>query len=105
MSQRIAAEVRAHVARQGIHQSEIAEALGVSQSWVSKRMTGLRPFTVADLDVICQLLNVTLLELVEGATPPEPNERVLDRRTLRQRTIACTDTAPFVPFAVLDLAA
>lgn len=41
---------------------------------------------------------------------PEPVTDITDRRrnerrTRRRPTIACIDTAPFVPFAVLDLAA
>lgn len=92
MTAAIAAEVRAHVARQQIKQQAIADALGRNQSWVSRRLTGEVPFTVADLDAICALLNLTLLELVEGMPPP-PNEGVLDRRRLRRRPSECNTEA------------
>lgn len=88
MTAAIAAEVRAHVARQQIKQQAIADALGRTQSWVSRRLTGEVPFTVADLDAICGLLNLTLLELVEGMPQP-PNEGALDRRDQRRRTSIC----------------
>lgn len=88
MTEAVAAEVRAHVARKRIRQQQIAEALGRTQSWVSRRMTAEVPFTVADLDAICGLLGVSLLEIVEGI-PPQAEPAALDRRDLRRRTIAC----------------
>lgn len=106
MTESVAAEVRAHVARKKVRQQDIADALGRTQSWVSRRMTGEVPFTVGDLDAICQLLDLTLLQLVEGMPPPPANGAALDRRrNQRKQNFACNDTAPFVPFAVLDLAA
>lgn len=55
--QAVAAEVRAALARHKIEQSKVAEALGISQSSVSHRINGHRPFSVAELVIVAGLVD------------------------------------------------
>ncbi len=55
---RVAAEVRAELARQQISQSELAKRLGVAQQTVSRRITGDIPFDIAELSKIAEILGV-----------------------------------------------
>lgn len=58
LSGRIAAEVRAELARQAITQQELGERLGYTQWWVSRRVTGLTPFTAAEIIRVAEVLGV-----------------------------------------------
>lgn len=55
------------MARCRIPQIKVAEALGISQVAVSRRLNGHVPFTVTELDVVAGLLGVTAALLV---SPP-----------------------------------
>lgn len=59
-AQRAAAEVRAEVARQRKPQREIAEALGMSQTAVSRRLLGEVEFSLSQLTVLAEVLGVPL---------------------------------------------
>lgn len=63
-AERIAAEVRAELARQQRTQSELAKALHLSQQAISRRMTGLIPFDVAQLHEIASFLGVPVSRLM-----------------------------------------
>lgn len=54
----IAANVRAEVARAGRSQSEIATALGLSQTGVSRRLSGRVAFDGPELAALAALLDV-----------------------------------------------
>jgi transcriptional regulator with XRE-family HTH domain len=60
----VAAEVRAHMARQQVNQQRIAEVLGYSRQAFSRRMTGEVPFDVAELEKIATFLNVPVTSLL-----------------------------------------
>lgn len=66
----IAAEVRAAVARAGMHQTSVAQAIGMSTGTMSRRVNAESPFTVEELCAIAAELGVgvrTLLpESIEG---------------------------------------
>lgn len=68
----VAGEVRAALARQRVAQGVVAEALGVSQAAVSRRMNGHIPFDVAQLGVIAELAQVRISDLI----PEVLNQRV-----------------------------
>jgi transcriptional regulator with XRE-family HTH domain len=55
---RAAAEVRAEIARQQITQDGLAARLGVSQTWVSRRINGNTAFSTEDLDLVARALGV-----------------------------------------------
>lgn len=60
------ANVRGEMARKGINQTRVAEALGVSQAAVSARLRGVTPFDVNELVIIARLLDVPMDRLLEG---------------------------------------
>lgn len=63
----VAANVRAEMARLGIRQSEVAQALGIGQPSVSAKRQGHTPFTLNELAVIAPMLGMTVGELIDGA--------------------------------------
>ena len=54
----VAAEVRAHLARQRLSGRQAAMRLGWTQPYMSRRLTGEIPFDVADLEAIANLLGI-----------------------------------------------
>lgn len=57
-AERVAAEVRAALAREGRPQKFVGEVLGLSQPAVSRRMRGEIPFDVAELHKLAAALGV-----------------------------------------------
>lgn len=55
---KIAAEVRAELARQTKTQREVADRLGITQPSVQLRLSGQRPFRAEELAVIADWLGV-----------------------------------------------
>lgn len=55
---RVSGAVRAEMARARFSQQRIADALGLSQAAVSRRLTGEVPFSATELAVVAKLLNV-----------------------------------------------
>jgi transcriptional regulator with XRE-family HTH domain len=70
---RVATEVRALMARYDIVQLDLQKALGLSQSAVSKRLRGVTPFDVNELDEIARFFGMSLAELIKEADEPRPN--------------------------------
>lgn len=64
LPQTTAAEVRAEMARQRVSQAALAEHLGRTQQYVSRRIVGEIPFDVADLEKIAQYLRVPISRFV-----------------------------------------
>lgn len=64
---RVADEVRAAMARRRMSQMGLAELLGRSQAFVSRRLTGEIAFNVNDLAKIAEALDVPLAALVDAA--------------------------------------
>lgn len=50
--------VKAEMERQSIRQSAVAKRLGMSQGAVSRRIVGVVPFDVAELEKLARLLDV-----------------------------------------------
>lgn len=63
-SDRVAAEVRAELGRQHKTQRELAEALGVSQVFVSRRLRGEVAFSLEELERIAEALDVPIIRLM-----------------------------------------
>lgn len=55
ISGRVAAEVRSRLARYGMTQTDLADALRLSQSQLSKRLRGVIPITLPELAAIATL--------------------------------------------------
>lgn len=67
----VAAEIRAELARQQISQAALAERLGVSRPYVTRRLKGDTPISVGDVAAIADILGVP----VANFTAPVDEER------------------------------
>jgi len=68
-SSRIAGEIRAALARARIPQTDVADALNMSQASVSRRLTGDTPLDVNELQVIADLVGVPMVEFLRAGAP------------------------------------
>jgi transcriptional regulator with XRE-family HTH domain len=59
-AERVAANVRAELARQRKSQTELAQALSLPQSAVSRRCVGRVPFDINELTIVARFLGVSL---------------------------------------------
>lgn len=65
---KLADEVRAELARQRLSARELADALGVSQHTVGRRLSGDTPFNTVELMVASAFLGLSYTELMGRAT-------------------------------------
>lgn len=64
ISERVAAEVRAEIARQGLTRASVAARLGWSEQRFSLRMTGRVALSVGELAVIADALGVSAAQFL-----------------------------------------
>lgn len=64
----VAGEVRAEMARARISGVALAGHLGKSHAYVSRRLTGVVPFNVAELQKIAEILGVPVEQLLPTST-------------------------------------
>jgi transcriptional regulator with XRE-family HTH domain len=69
--QRLAAELRAELARQQRAQAQLAEAIGVSQATVSRQLRGQGDFTAPQLVAAAEFLGVPLTALLGEPSPSD----------------------------------
>jgi transcriptional regulator with XRE-family HTH domain len=67
LDQLVAGNVRAARARQRLTQQDLADELGWSRPVVGTLENGNRRVTLADALLLCQALNLSLRELLQGA--------------------------------------
>jgi transcriptional regulator with XRE-family HTH domain len=58
LTESVAAEVRAELARRNITRTDAARALGISRTLLWNRLRGETPFTVAELELLGELLGI-----------------------------------------------
>lgn len=63
----VAAELRAHMARQRVSGREVARRLHVSAQWISLRTKGASPLSTDEIERICDVLGITPQQLLAGA--------------------------------------
>jgi transcriptional regulator with XRE-family HTH domain len=79
----IASRIRGLMAQHGVKQAEMAAAIGVSQSQLSKMIRGVRPIDIDQLDGMCLALGTDLYSLIKEAEDTlsnldaEPNARLI----------------------------
>lgn len=66
-AQRVGASVRAEMARHGITQQDLAAALGITQTAVSRRIRGTVPFDVAELPLVAAAIGCDVDTLLRPA--------------------------------------
>lgn len=64
----VGARVHTAMWRSRVTQAQLGQILGVSQSVVSKRLRGVAPWSVADLVLVAQALDVEVVELLPRQT-------------------------------------
>lgn len=72
LTERVAEEVRALMARQGVTQMQLVEVLHISQTGVSKRLRGLIPFDANEIGVLAEYFGVRPGELLGEQVSPRP---------------------------------
>lgn len=86
LSDRVAEEIRALLARRRITGRELARRLNISPNWVSLRLSGAQEIGVNDLARIAEALAVQPTDLFPGerhATARKPPRSPLDARLAR----------------------
>jgi len=73
---RIAAEVRAEMARQKRTGGELAEVLGITAHTAGRRLNGSIPFNVVEFDTTARWLGVDSAELMKRAERADVAEAV-----------------------------
>jgi len=63
LNTRVAKEIRAEMARQGVTQTALAEVLGRNQAYVSERLTFKTPLTLEVVEEIADVLQVRVERL------------------------------------------
>lgn len=94
VSDLVAENVRALMARTRTKQRALADALGMTQGAISKKLNGDRPFTLDEIEVIAQHFGVPLASLFEQSN-------VLPFRGLAGNDGARTITPEYVPTCAL----
>ncbi len=64
-TERVAATVRAELARRSISGRQLARHLDASPSAMHRRLSGVQPFDVAELAQVAEFLGLPLSDLVE----------------------------------------
>jgi transcriptional regulator with XRE-family HTH domain len=64
LTETVAAEVRAHLARRNISRSIAAEHIGISRTLLWNRLRGESPFTVTELEKLAELLEVPVTQFL-----------------------------------------
>ena len=72
LSLRVAAEVRAWMARRGVRQETLAAQMGLSQSALSMRLRGRTRWTINDLAAVSEALDVPMATLLAPRPETEP---------------------------------
>jgi transcriptional regulator with XRE-family HTH domain len=67
LTQRLALEIKVAMVRHSISGRQLATKLGVSQTWISTRLTGATPIDVNDLERIADAIGVTPVDLLAAA--------------------------------------
>jgi transcriptional regulator with XRE-family HTH domain len=64
LSERVAEEIRAMLGRKRMSGRQLATKLGVSQTWMSTRLSGTTPIDLNDLEKIARVLDVEVTDLL-----------------------------------------
>jgi transcriptional regulator with XRE-family HTH domain len=77
LTDRVAAEIRAELARQNISHRQLGEALGIHQTQATRRLRGEIAFNTAELETVAEFLGVPVSNFLGdkvpvGTPPPSP---------------------------------
>lgn len=63
----VAAEVRAHLARRQLTATALANAIGKSEMYVSRRIRGEVAFDLVDIEQVARFLSIAVADLLPAA--------------------------------------
>lgn len=66
-NQAIGEQIHGVMWRKNVTQAQLAQVLGITQAAISKKVRGKRPFTIEELQVASDHLEVSTLELLGSA--------------------------------------
>jgi transcriptional regulator with XRE-family HTH domain len=72
---RVAAAIRRALAQEGRSQGDLAQALGWSDPYLSRRLTGRVSFSLTDIELIATALDVPRSQLLEAPMPRAASAR------------------------------
>ncbi len=72
LSERVAAEIRAILARFELRQSDLAAVLGVTQAQASRKLHCINAFSIDELELISDWLETTPAYLMGYTSEPRP---------------------------------
>lgn len=87
LSELVAEEIRAVLGRRRMSGRQLANALGVSQTWMSTRLSGATPIDLNDLDRIARVLGLDVAALLPSSRPTEGRTVVVAGEGRRQTTV------------------
>lgn len=82
----VARQLNARLAYQGMTQTGLAKATGISQSQLSKQLRGLRGINMDELAVICDALDVPMETIIALASADMKRPNVVPMRRPRSNT-------------------
>ena len=87
-SEAIVRRLKGALAERGVSVAEVARRLGVTQQKLSRRMTGLNPFDIDELDAICRVARIDFDYVVTGIRDIDPDDggdQVSERSSVQSR--------------------
>ena len=68
LTERVALAIRVEMLRQDVGTTELAERLGEQYLWLHRRLKGITPFYLEDINRIAVALNTPVARLIESET-------------------------------------
>lgn len=95
LSKAVGKEIRVLLVRRDMKQTEMAARLGVTEMWLSRRLTGTQPIDLNDLDRIAAVLQVQVADLLprrsEGELVTKDGVTYLSGRRTNDRSVVAPD--------------
>jgi len=66
LTERVAEEIRALLARRKMRQTQLARLMGVTDQWLSIRLRGIQPIDLNDLERMCAAMGVNVVDVVRA---------------------------------------
>jgi transcriptional regulator with XRE-family HTH domain len=79
LSDSVAAEIRAEMGRQQLRNVALAARMGENEVWVSRKVRGLSPITLTELERFARALDVPITNLLTVARTPKGGSLQLTR--------------------------
>lgn len=92
LSDAVAKEIRIALIRADLKQAQLAERMGVSEMWVSRRLRGAQPIDLNDLQRFAEALNVPVTTLLPASF--RPNDRSATSPVRPTKPARTTPTRP-----------